>query len=82
MHLAEVKRIVVKKLMYYDEFGSGVPDTYEYVPLCKDCKYGYQATDCALYFCTKPYQARGNAAHQADWFCADGRRKDDKSILR
>ena len=41
---------------------------------CKDCKYGEKAN--AVYLCGKP---RGfGAAHEPDWFCADGERKEGR----
>lgn len=45
---------------------------------CKDCKYGMTGNGISdgFVFCSKPYTERGNAMHQPDWFCADGKRKE------
>lgn len=41
---------------------------------CKNCKHGEKVN--SVYLCCKP---RGfGAAHEPDWFCADGKRKEVK----
>ena len=42
---------------------------------CKDCKHGYSLTDSAYILCNKPF-ASNRESHPADWFCADGERRD------
>jgi len=43
-----------------------------WVVRCKECRYGEKAN--AVYLCGK---SRGfGIAHDPDWFCADGERKD------
>lgn len=67
--------------------------TVEYAPVvrCKDCKYGItgHGIEDGFVLCSKPYVERGNAMHRCDWFCGDGKRKEqndelgmDENILR
>lgn len=51
---------------------------------CKDCRYGHHMVETVngvmttyCIFCTKPYIERGNATHEPDWYCADGRKRTD-----
>ena len=51
---------------------------------CKDCRYGHHVVETVngemttyCIFCTKPYIERGNATHEPDWYCADGRKRTD-----
>ena len=55
----------------------GTEVTIEILPLvqCKDCTHGEKVN--AVYLCGKP-RGFGNA-HEPDWFCADGVRKERES---
>lgn len=46
---------------------------------CEKCKYGITAHGISngWVLCSKPYTERGNAMHQIDWFCADGKRRTE-----
>ena len=51
---------------------------------CKDCRYGHHMVETVngemttyCIFCTKPYIERGNATHEPDWYCADGKKRTD-----
>ena len=49
---------------------------------CKDCKFGYCLNpSCDVenrYFqCLSPFCGGMKISHKADWFCADGVKKDD-----
>ena len=60
----------------YDDFTSraNADDGMVKVVRCKDCKYGEKAN--AVYLCGK---SRGfGIAHEPDWFCADGERKEGR----
>ena len=48
---------------------------------CKDCKYAFYKEGLVLknhVFCTKHGTERGNAVKPNDWFCADGKRKEER----
>ena len=44
------------------------------VVLCKDCKYGYILPDSAYIVCGRKFH--DGQRHEANWFCADGERKE------
>lgn len=48
----------------------------EVVILCKDCKYGYPIIDSEYVTCGRRFHDGQN--HEANWFCADGERKEGK----
>lgn len=64
-----------------------VEDMLEYAPTvdavpvvrCRDCKHGYPlglGEYTPYIYCIKPYA--GNwPTHKPDWYCADGKRKED-----
>ena len=43
---------------------------------CKDCKHGVQLDDSNYFVCSRPF-ASNRETHTADWFCADGERKEN-----
>ena len=45
---------------------------------CKDCKHGEQCNQNLgeFYLCGKDIGTFETSVHSADWFCADGERKD------
>ena len=45
---------------------------------CKDCKHGYILTDSAYVVCGRRFH--DGQRHEADWFCADGVRADDRGV--
>ena len=42
------------------------------ITYCKDCKHGMYDAMCKFYWCH-------GMAHSANWFCADGERRNDES---
>ena len=41
---------------------------------CKDCKHGYEVNGGMMIMCTHGVRLD---AHERDWFCADGVKKDE-----
>ena len=54
------------------------PTRYEAVTHCKDCKHGIigHGIEDGLVLCSKPFAERGNAMHRSNWYCADGKRRE------
>lgn len=47
---------------------------YSEIVRCKDCKHGVTMTDSAFVTCGCRFH--DGQKHEADWFCADGERKE------
>lgn len=48
---------------------TGEPVEYVQIIRCKDCKHGMYDVMCKFYWCH-------GVAHSANWFCADGKRRE------
>lgn len=44
---------------------------------CKDCRHDVRLDDSSYYICSKPF-ASNRETHTAEWFCADGERKESE----
>lgn len=44
---------------------------------CRDCKYGEPCNEGDVY-CTKDIGTIESSVHKPDWFCADGKRRNDE----
>ena len=53
-----------------------ISQCYERVVRCKDCKHG-RMINILNYTCTESQNHCEHILHSPDWFCADGRKKDD-----
>ena len=58
--------------------GKPLVETYSEQELvrCKDCKHGFTLTDSAFVTCGCRFH--DGQKHEADWFCADGERKEGR----
>ena len=52
-------------------FQLGREDALSEIIRCKDCKHGMYDVMCKFYWCH-------GVAHSANWFCADGERREDE----
>jgi len=43
---------------------------------CKDCKHGFRLDDTNYIVCGRPF-ASNRETHTEEWFCADGKRKEE-----
>lgn len=64
------------------QYQKGYSDRDSEIVRCKDCRYGKHIVSTVngevtmyMVFCAKPYIERGNATHEPDWYCADGKKR-------
>lgn len=69
-----IKALAYDRGQYESGYVDGIRDA---VVRCRECKWGRTVRECSEYvWCGKPY-ASPWASHKADWYCADGKRKED-----
>lgn len=56
------------------------PRKFVAVVRCRDCKYGEQCNQNLgeFYLCSHDIGTMETSVHKSDWFCADGKRKDEE----
>lgn len=73
---------LIKALRYdRDQYKKGYADRDEEIVRCKDCKHGEQLFAYISCQISEKNKSGYHVSHKPDWFCADGKRKEERKMV-